>query len=831
MTDRETAELKQQNQQLRARLEQLEGRLRELEELERAAAQTNDRYRSLVDQLALDVADVLGSARWRVGNALIRLVEVLLGRPRTPLLLHHMQDLLERYRKLNQGRWKLSGSRPAALAPAAMEVAGQPMADELHDSTFADSTFARVLAGIDISQVERSNINDALETELDEIQALVATARLPAGDPPLVSVIMPAFNRQELVVEAISSVLDQSYPHWELWVCDDGSSDGTRDAAAGFGDPRIRVLKLQHAGAAAARNAGLDQARGQIMAYLDSDNIWHPQYLAVMVATLLSARGRYCAYSAYLDLEIRADHARLKAARSREFRFDELAEKNFVDLNGFAHWRELFDCFGGFTKSLPRQQDWDLVLKYSFPADPLVADFRLVLYRRNEDWNQLTRSQKHSNSHQVVQDNLAGYYRNGLPIRSNTESPRVSVLVWDICRNHFSKAYNIAEALSENHEVELVGFRFFESEIFEPYAGVQPGFATHYIDGADFPGFFGPMREAMACLSGDLIYCVKPRLPSLGLALLNHYHRGTPFVVECNDLESVVSNPDRESEGGTEVIDPADPDLLCPHHATWTRYLEQLVRRLPLPVTHNENLNQWLGGHCLFQRNIKDQQRFDPAHFDRAAVRARLGYSPAHRVILFSGLVRRHKGIFELQQMLELAPDTYRLLVIGSRRTPDLERLQREHSGQVQILPPVDRNGVAELTLAADAVVLWLDPGTPASHYQMPFKLTDALAMGVPVFANQVSDLAELIRQHSICHTPYGNARELIASIESLYADPEAAAALQQRARNLYLRQFSYQAARSNFEIIKARLAGFPAQIPAAAEFAETLDRFRRSIR
>jgi glycosyltransferase involved in cell wall biosynthesis len=96
---------------------------------------------------------------------------------------------------------------------------------------------------------------------------------------PLVSVILPVHNREESVARAITSVLEQSHRDLELIVVDDGSTDGTRGAIDQFAR-RITLVAQPHAGAYAARNAGLARARGELVAFIDSDDAWLPDRLA-----------------------------------------------------------------------------------------------------------------------------------------------------------------------------------------------------------------------------------------------------------------------------------------------------------------------------------------------------------------------------------------------------------------------------------------------------------------------------------------------------------------------------------------------------------------------
>jgi glycosyltransferase involved in cell wall biosynthesis len=95
-------------------------------------------------------------------------------------------------------------------------------------------------------------------------------------DLPLVSVIVPAYNAAAVLRDALRSVAHQTYPRWEAIVVDDGSTDATGDLVREFAarDARFRLIQQPNAGVSAARNAGIAQARGEIIAFLDSDDFW-----------------------------------------------------------------------------------------------------------------------------------------------------------------------------------------------------------------------------------------------------------------------------------------------------------------------------------------------------------------------------------------------------------------------------------------------------------------------------------------------------------------------------------------------------------------------------
>jgi glycosyltransferase involved in cell wall biosynthesis len=106
--------------------------------------------------------------------------------------------------------------------------------------------------------------------------------------PGLVSIMMPAYNAARYIPDSIRSVLDQTYPHWELVVVNDGSTDETASIAAGFTDPRIRLINQENGGEATARNTALQFITGEFLAFLDADDLFLPEHLLLMVEYLSS---------------------------------------------------------------------------------------------------------------------------------------------------------------------------------------------------------------------------------------------------------------------------------------------------------------------------------------------------------------------------------------------------------------------------------------------------------------------------------------------------------------------------------------------------------------
>ncbi len=183
----------------------------------------------------------------------------------------------------------------------------------------------------------------------------------------LVSVVMPVYNRGAIVGAAVESVLAQTYENFELIIVDDNSDDNSAEAVRSYDDPRIRVIKSdERLGVSGARNRALQDARGQVIAYLDSDNTWSEDYLLAMMGafrTLPDADGLYCAQALF-----RRDTPAPFAVRFGSFNPALLGNRNYIDLNCFVHKRDAGERVGHFDEKLSRFVDWDLILRISETA-------------------------------------------------------------------------------------------------------------------------------------------------------------------------------------------------------------------------------------------------------------------------------------------------------------------------------------------------------------------------------------------------------------------------------------------------------------------------------
>lgn len=200
---------------------------------------------------------------------------------------------------------------------------------------------------------------------------------------PRVSVIIPVYNAERMVGTAIGSVLDQTFPDVEVVVVDDGSTDGTGAVVIAFG-PRVRCVRQSNAGPAAARNVGLRHAAGEIIAFLDADDAWEPEFLTEVVGALdrHPSVDVASAWATYVD----DAGCRLPAGLRPRLASDPLAqaltEGCFLLLPMLAVRRAALDRVGHFDPGLRQAEDWDLLLRLAASGVRFFSVERILVRKR-----------------------------------------------------------------------------------------------------------------------------------------------------------------------------------------------------------------------------------------------------------------------------------------------------------------------------------------------------------------------------------------------------------------------------------------------------------------
>lgn len=201
-------------------------------------------------------------------------------------------------------------------------------------------------------------------------------------EKPTVSVVIPTYNREKVLGRAIHSVLNQTFEDIELIVVDDCSIDGTKELIDGLEDPRVMYIRLEtNQGSAAARNTGINAARGEFIAFQDSDAEWMPDKLEKQMNVFFSAKNDVnVVYTAFLW--IKDNYKSYIPAKGQVHKdgdvFHQLLKRNFVDTATAVVKKKCFEKVGMFDERLPRYQDWDLFIRLSkhyhfkFVDEPLL---------------------------------------------------------------------------------------------------------------------------------------------------------------------------------------------------------------------------------------------------------------------------------------------------------------------------------------------------------------------------------------------------------------------------------------------------------------------------
>jgi glycosyltransferase involved in cell wall biosynthesis len=207
---------------------------------------------------------------------------------------------------------------------------------------------------------------------------------------PIVSIVMPTFNRMEFLPATIESVLAQTIPQWELIIADDGSNRETLDYLESLTrDERIRLLRLHHAGnAGTARNAAIAAARALVLAFLDSDDLWAPNKLERQLAVLRANPECFWSYTAFVMID--AQGAPLASEQTRRWtphggeiftqavRTTASIRPSSV-LASTAFVREA----GAFDEAIDCSEDYDLWLRLALRSPVCVVDEPLIRVRRH----------------------------------------------------------------------------------------------------------------------------------------------------------------------------------------------------------------------------------------------------------------------------------------------------------------------------------------------------------------------------------------------------------------------------------------------------------------
>lgn len=189
-------------------------------------------------------------------------------------------------------------------------------------------------------------------------------------DNPLVSVIIPTYNRRDTIVRSINSIIDQTYNNIEIIIVDDGSDDGTSELINSMTDERIVFIHCKkNRGVAQARNIGVEASHGEFIAFNDSDDVWKINKLEKQIQVLCKNKNAHLCYCPYVlhkgdELVQYPDLENVNWDLDGNI-YESLLKTNWIGTPTIVVSREAFIRVGGFNGKLRALDDWELVIKIS----------------------------------------------------------------------------------------------------------------------------------------------------------------------------------------------------------------------------------------------------------------------------------------------------------------------------------------------------------------------------------------------------------------------------------------------------------------------------------
>jgi glycosyltransferase involved in cell wall biosynthesis len=186
----------------------------------------------------------------------------------------------------------------------------------------------------------------------------------------MISVIVPTYNRPAMLIEAINSILNQTYQDFEIIVVNDAGMDVERKIKSFNKNHNIKYLMHnENKGLAAARNTGIKEARGKYIAYLDDDDVYYPDHLETLVNFLKDGEYKVAYTDTYRVHQKKEKGKYLNLKKdllySCDFNYDRILIENFIPILCLMHEKSCLDEVGYFDENLNALEDWDLLIRIS----------------------------------------------------------------------------------------------------------------------------------------------------------------------------------------------------------------------------------------------------------------------------------------------------------------------------------------------------------------------------------------------------------------------------------------------------------------------------------
>jgi len=364
---------------------------------------------------------------------------------------------------------------------------------------------------------------------------------------------------------------------------------------------------------------------------------------------------------------------------------------------------------------------------------------------------------------------------------------KISIIVGNLSssgagRWNGSRVFLLAEAFQNlGYSVEILGFTFEG----EPASLKQSQFTIKLEPATCYPGLLISMWRLAQKISGDIICALRPRVETLGLALLYRSIKKTPIILDVDDWElSWLGGENfRYRPTGKEFL----RDLLKPHgklrqpnFAGYLQYMEKMSMKADAVTIHTQFLQQKFGG--TYVPNGKNVAHFDPSRYSPEVSRKKYGLSQ-YKVLMFPGAPRPYKGIEDvLAAMEQLQWFDLRLVIVGGSPYDDYDqKLQTKWGKWLIQIPPQPYEQMPEIVSAAHIIVV-PQHDTPSAVAQFPLKVTDGMAMAKPIISTTIGDMPTILGDCGVLVPPQ-NPAAIATAIQAIFGNWELYQAKANQAR------------------------------------------------
>lgn len=359
----------------------------------------------------------------------------------------------------------------------------------------------------------------------------------------------------------------------------------------------------------------------------------------------------------------------------------------------------------------------------------------------------------------------------------------ISIVCPDLSQNCLGRAHVLAKLASIEFDVEVVG-PMYQDQIWEPlrneydYKAVQTSYRSYQ--------FATEVKKLTDKIEGDLIFASKPRMGSFGISLLSKYINDRPLILDIDDWETGF----KLHEGGTLFHIKQIPHMINVNSYYYTRILEKLSSLADGITVSNSFLQSKFGGECI--PHLRDPDRYDPSKYNSRDLRKELDLPMNKDLVLFFGTPHPYKGVEDLIQAVNsLENDNVQALIVGVGSNGYSSSLKNKYSEKTIFRGRQPFEEIPKWIATADIVSVPQRDGL-ATKGQLPAKLFDAMAMGKPIIATNISDMPSILGEWGIIAKPRSPV-DLAQKIEYLIDNPREREKIGEGLRDRCIDNYSFQ--------------------------------------